>query len=174
MSRDGTLVIRPDSGEPAVVILRVLNILGNKFGYTVNEKGYKVLDSHVRIIQGDGVNIDSIEMILSQMKGYGWSADNIAFGSGGALLQKMDRDTQKFAFKCSSINIDGVEKEVYKEPVTDAGKRSKAGRLMLVKTAEGYLTYNWGNNVDELVTVFENGELKVDYSLDEIRKRAIM
>ena len=70
------------------------------------------------------------------MQEAGFSADNIAFGSGGGLLQKLNRDTLKFAFKCAAVVVDGQEREVFKNPVTDHGKRSKSGRMKLVK-AEG-------------------------------------
>lgn len=176
MNRNGTLVVRPDSGKPEYVVLRVLEILWDKFGGVVNNKGYKELDSHIRVIQGDGVNYDSIKLILGMLKAKGWSTDNIAFGMGGALLQNLNRDTQKFAFKCSMIDVDGVEKDVWKKPITDSGKDSKRGRLHLVKMNGEYKTHESDTMPDgykdELVTVFENGELKVDYTLDEIRTRA--
>lgn len=173
MNRKGTLVIRPDSGNPAQVVLKVLDILRSKFGCTVNEKGFKVLDPHVRIIQGDGVNYDSIKDILGQMFVLGWSTDNIAFGMGGALLQSLNRDTQKFAFKCSSVTVDGQERDVWKDPVTDLGKRSKAGRLELLKGPDGkYVTVKHGDEPsaeDELVEVFRNGKILKEYTFDEVR-----
>lgn len=169
LKRNGTLVIRPDSGVPHTVDLKVIEILGEKFGYTVNEKGYKVLDPHVRVIQGDGVNLEEVGNILCHLKSAGWSADNIAFGCGGGLLQKVDRDTQKFAFKCSSITVDGKERDVFKDPVTDTGKRSKTGRLVLTKVGETYTTQNTG--VDHLEEVFNNGKVIKEYGFDEIRAR---
>lgn len=151
----GTLVIRPDSGEPVAVVLKCLEILGNKFGSTLNKKGFKVLNK-VRLIQGDGVNETAIQAILHAMKERVWSANNIAFGMGGALLQKLNRDTSQFAFKCSAIQIDGQWRDVYKEPVTAReSKGSKAGRF----------------NDPNLRTVFENGKLLVDESLETIRAR---
>ena len=179
MKRNGTLVIRPDSGDPKTVILQILNILWDKFGGNVNNKGYKVLDPHVRVIQGDGVNYDSIKSILEAMEEQNYSIDNIAFGMGGALLQKLDRDTQKFAFKCSSININGKEIDVYKKPITDIGKMSKKGRLKLV-AVEG----NNGKNKlytikrgvsqekDILEEVFLNGKITKKYTLDEVRENS--
>lgn len=173
LSRDGTLVVRPDSGEPAKVVVEVLDLLGTAFGFTGNSKGYKVLDPHVRVIQGDGINRDSLGEILEAVVHSGWSADNIAFGSGGGLLQNVNRDTCKFAMKCSAICIDGVWQDVYKDPVTDPGKRSKAGRMKLVLGDNGYETVREDDSrSDELVTVFKNGELFADYSLGEIRARA--
>ncbi|MGZ8250126.1 nicotinate phosphoribosyltransferase, partial [Methylomagnum sp.] len=101
-----TLVVRPDSGDPSEVVLKVAEILDRRFGATLNSKGYKVL-RHVRIIQGDGVNARSIDEILANLTGHGYAADNLAFGMGGALLQRLDRDTLKFAMKCSAIRRDG-------------------------------------------------------------------
>lgn len=127
MSRKGTLVIRPDSGDPVEITLEIVKILWERFGGMINAKGYKVLDPHVRILQGDGVNIDSIEAILENFKKNGFSADNIAFGSGGKLLQAHDRDTQKCAIKCMYAIINGEGVDVYKDPATDPGKKSKKG-----------------------------------------------
>lgn len=172
-----TVVIRPDSGEPVEVVSRVAQIMGEKFGTKTNLKGYKVL-KNVRIIQGDGVNQNSIKAILERLKTEGFSASNIAFGIGGSLLQKIDRDTLKFAYKCSAIVVDEKLVEVYKQPITDTGKYSKRGRLDLIlhngkyetaklETAETIAAEN-----AVMRTVFENGELLIDDNLEEIRKRA--
>ncbi|HEY8559472.1 MAG TPA: nicotinate phosphoribosyltransferase [Pyrinomonadaceae bacterium] len=173
-----TVVIRPDSGEPVEVVSRVAQILGEKFGTETNSKGFKVL-KNVRIIQGDGVNEQSIRQILQRLKDEGFSASNIAFGIGGALLQKIDRDTLKFAYKASAIVAGGKLIEVYKQPITDAGKNSKRGRLDLIKTDAGeYQTVKLESadqrkaENSQMRTVFENGEMFVDDTLDEIRARA--
>ncbi len=176
--RNGTLVIRPDSGDPINVLTRVFEILGEKFGYETNAKGYRVLPPYVRVIQGDGVNMFTVQNMLYQLaKFHGWSADNIAFGMGGALLQQLNRDTQKFAFKCSAAKVDGQWRPVFKDPITDPGKNSKHGRLSLVETTPG--TFHTVENVetsaasdDRLDTVFENGEIKKEYDFDSIRQRA--
>lgn len=172
MARNGTLVIRPDSGEPVPTVLSVLSILMEQFGYTMNDKGYKVLPPQVRVIQGDGVDQDSIGEILEAMKAKGYSADNIAFGMGGALLQKVNRDTNKFAFKACSINIDGKERDVFKRPMTDMGKASKGGRLALqLKDGKYSTTIESLVENDQLRTVFQNGKLLVDEKFTEIRAR---
>jgi len=173
LERDGTLVIRPDSGDPVYVITSILHTLYEKFGGRINEKGYRVLDDHVRIIQGDGVDLNMICKILDAVQTIGFSADNIVFGSGGGLLQKLNRDTQKFAFKCSAAKVDGAWRDVYKTPITDSGKNSKRGQLKLVKEDGEYRTKKLDSfGVDQLVEVFRDGELLEDWSLSEIRKRA--
>lgn len=153
----------------------VLQILAEKFGYTTNSKGYKVLNN-VRVIQGDGVNPESIKQILTRMTELGFSTTNIAFGMGGALLQKVNRDTLKMAYKCSAIKIDGKWIDVYKDPVTDKGKTSKKGRLDLIKTSYGYVTqaiepFTSGYVNTAMVTYFENGEILVDDNFEAIRER---
>ena len=172
LGRDGVLVVRPDSGDPASVDVRCLALLGEALGCIENDKGFKVLNPKVRLIQGDGVNCESITEVLEAMQFDGWAAENIVFGSGGALLQKMDRDTQKFAFKCSAIRIDGEWRDVFKDPITDPGKRSKRGRLRLVDHGQGNFSTVSGEGEDLLQEVFRNGELLVDQNLSDIRARA--
>lgn len=174
LARKGTLVVRPDSGKPSEVVLKIMEILGERFGTTTNDKGFKVLHPNVRVIQGDGVDYDSIGEILSVLKQHGWSADNIAFGMGGALLQKLDRDTQKFAFKCSAAVVGGEERDVFKQPITDSGKNSKRGRLKLVRTPEGSFATLPDSTVglDVLQTVFENGIVKQEYTFDDVKRNA--
>ncbi|MCO6913156.1 hypothetical protein LVR12_29075, partial [Pseudomonas aeruginosa] len=101
-----TLVIRPDSGDPVEVVAESLHRLDEAFGHSLNSKGYRVLN-HVRVIQGDGINPDTIRAILQRITDDGYAADNVAFGMGSALLQRLDRDTQKFALKCSAARVEG-------------------------------------------------------------------
>lgn len=173
-----TLVIRPDSGDPDYVCRKLVQILGEKFGYTVNDKGYKVLNN-VRLIQGDGVNERTIRQILGGFQAYGWSADNIAFGMGGALLQIVDRDTQKFAMKCSAAQINGEWVDVQKDPITDQGKKSKAGRVSLWKSGgewvsavaepRGWADKAVGEYREMLKEVYRDGKLILEYTFDEVR-----
>jgi nicotinamide phosphoribosyltransferase len=168
-----TLVVRPDSGYPPEVVVRCLDILESHYGHTVNEKGFKVLN-HVRVIQGDGITQDTIDRILYRAMTAGYSADNIAFGQGGKLLQSIDRDTQKFAMKCSSIEVNGEQRDVYKSPITDMGKESKKGRVTLYRNDEGYFTDLEGRTDAEevLKTVFRDGEIVKEYTFDEVRQNA--
>ena len=178
LSRDGRLVIRPDSGDPVQTLKQIFHILWDKFGGTINDKGFKVLDPHIRVIQGDGVNYESINDICNMMIEEGFSVENIAFGMGGAILQKVDRDTQKFAFKCSSITINGEEVDVRKNPIeinergerVQSFKRSKSGRLKLMngQTVE----HSHDEAGDELVEVFLNGKVTKEWTFEEVRERA--
>lgn len=180
LNRKGTLVIRPDSGDPIMTLIKIFEILFNKFGFTVNAKGYKVLPPQVRVIQGDGVNYAEIINIFNALKDHGISAENLILGMGGALLQKVDRDTQKFALKCSSAIINGKEVAVEKSPtemdaqgdITPSFKKSKAGRLKLVKINGIFKTINQQEHLDltdELQTVFENGMLFNTITFEQAR-----
>lgn len=176
----GTLVVRPDSGDPETVPVEIIEILAEQFGYTVNSKGYKVLHPSVRVIQGDGINEHSLPKIIENLKKAGFSADNIAFGMGGGLLQAWNRDSLKYAMKASAIRIDGGEWVGFsKDPITDKGKQSKQGRLGLVfeggigSAGHRTLPENLANKKGNILrTVFKNGELLVEDTFQEIRDRA--
>jgi nicotinamide phosphoribosyltransferase len=158
------LVIRPDSGDPLTVVLQTIQKLDAKFGHKRNKKGYKVLNT-VRIIQGDGVNIESIQAILDGLKAAGWSGTNIAFGMGGALLQHVTRDDYKYADKACYALVNGVWIEVFKDPITDPGKRSRSGNVDLIKFGHGLMTINrdapdaakYADAISELQVVYRNG-----------------
>lgn len=149
-----TLVIRPDSGEPVHGILNLLRILSGKFGISKNEKGYKILNK-VRLIQGDGINRNTLVEILSNMAEYGWSCDNIVFGMGGGLMQKMDRDSLGFAIKCNMAVVNGDFREVYKRPVGDPLKASHRGLF-----SKGLLN-----------DVFINGKLVLETDFNKIKEK---
>lgn len=185
LNRDGRLVIRPDSGDPVITTQKIVYALWNKFGGTTNSKGYRVLHDNVRIIQGDGIDMDTIEDILQNFQAHGFSSENIVFGSGGGLLQKFDRDTLKFAFKCSYADIAGNVIDVRKSPkeFTEDGeyvqsfKTSKAGDLALVKDEDGtFRTVQREEAGDNnlLNTVFLDGYIMPNAldSFDNIRERA--
>lgn len=137
--KGATVVIRPDSGHPVETPVKVIEMLMELLSeeVIVNNKGFRVLPNHVRVIQGDGIDINDVSIILCTLAGKGISASNIAFGMGGGLLQKVDRDTFKFAMKASAALINGTLQEVYKDPITDAGKKSKRGILDLFRYKDG-------------------------------------
>ena len=176
-----TVVIRPDSGDPEIICRNLVQKLDAKFGSTVNSKGFKVLNN-VRLIQGDGINEHTVRCILGSFQAYGYSADNIAFGMGGALLQQVDRDTQKFAMKCSSAEINGEWVDVQKDPITDSGKKSKAGRVTLwkgggewvsaVDQPKGWFDKGFGPFEEMLEGVYRDGKLVKEITFDQVRQNA--
>lgn len=166
------IVIRPDSGNPIKIIEESLHKLEASFGVTTNSKGYKVLNK-VRLIQGDGVDPFTIQQIMYRTKHYGFASDNVSFGMGGALLQKVNRDTQKFAIKCSAIGVKGETRPVFKDPATDPGKTSKAGVLDLIRRTDGvYATVQRKYGLDScLETYYHNGMIGNTEDLATIRER---
>lgn len=149
------VVFRPDSGKPLTVTEEILDLQNQTFGSTLNSKGYKVLNN-VGIIWGDGVNLEVMRNLLELVKAKGFSAENIVFGSGGALLQKVDRDTYSFAQKSSAIYDGEKWIPIFKDPITQPNKKSKSGLLDVV-----------GGDI-----VYENGNLFNQTTLDSIRERA--
>lgn len=178
MSRQGKIVFRPDSGDPVEVNMKLIDILWNTFGGRINDKGYKELIPQVGLIQGDGIDYRIINDILNTAMFKGYSADNWVFGSGGGLLQKFDRDTQKFAIKASYGEITTPEKEIvgfdiFKEPITSSMKVSKTGKMKLTRGWD-FRTINhklptYDDFKDFLVPVFRNGEILKEYSFNEVR-----
>jgi nicotinamide phosphoribosyltransferase len=172
-----TFVARPDSGNPVLNVIKIVRILDARFGSVVNAKGYRVLNN-VRVIQGDGIdNEGTVSAILEALMGAGYSADNVAFGMGGGLLQKLDRDTYSFAMKVSAAFVADEWRDVFKSPSGDSGKRSKAGLLTLMRnhtTGEfKTVTENEGANMTgwtlALKKVYEDGEQFNITQLAEVR-----
>jgi nicotinamide phosphoribosyltransferase len=181
LASGATVVIRPDSGDPATVVTEVLDRLWDTFGGTFDSLKGKILNPAVRVIQGDGINMDSIQDILNTVCGmHGFSAENITFGMGGKLLQAdIDRDTQAFAMKCSAAKINGQWRDVFKDPITDRSKASKKGKLGLYRSnlngdwvtcTHNQITDDLGPN--ELREVYRDGKLLIDDNLETIRQRA--
>lgn len=175
-AKNVTLVVRPDSGDIINVLPKVLKILEEGFGFTMNSKGYKVLNN-VKVLWGDGIDeFTCIEPFIQAMQ-MGISADSIITGSGGGLMQvNINRDTNKFAVKGSNVVVDGVSIPIAKNPITDHGKVSKKGKLALMKVDDGYETfcgtvdYFLSGTKNELELVFLDGEIKRTQTIDEIRK----
>ena len=170
----GTLVVRPDSGKLPDTIIELLNTLSSEenFGYILNSKGYKELPSYIRVIQGDGVDKNSIEDILISMKENNYSAANITFGMGGALLQKLDRDTYSFAMKVSAIHDGNTWKDVYKEPSNDKTKNSRRGRFAIVQNDElEVVDLEKLNQTNLLKTRYKDGKLYNETDLKVIRNK---
>ena len=187
MKRNGKVVFRPDSGDPETVICGTgepvntpydngsLETLWNIFGGTENSKGYRVLDSHVGLIYGDGMYYERFEKILEHIKNEGFATSNLVIGVGGILLQNHNRDEFSFSLKATRIvRKDGQHVEIYKDPATDPSKKSKRGLMRLYRGENGYVTRDQVSDEEEagdteLKTVFKDGKCLQQYSLQEIR-----
>jgi nicotinamide phosphoribosyltransferase len=181
LEKNGTIVFRPDSGDPVEMTEMVVKKLDAIFGSTLNEKGFKVLNPCARIIQGDGIDISMVKAILDNFERLGYSADNITFGSGGGLLQQVNRDTMRFAMKASNVTVNGESRDIRKTVANDPTKASKKGKLRLIRNARtgAFATVNQHDMVsvietDMLETVYENGVLLRIQTLDEIRELAAL
>jgi nicotinamide phosphoribosyltransferase len=176
LARHGTLVVRPDSGDPVETPLRTIATLWDRFGGTINARGFRVLDPHVRVIQGDGMTLATITRLIERLIDAGFAIDNIAFGMGGGLLQQVNRDTLRFAMKANAMRDDqGQWHDIAKTPATDPAKASKPGRQAVIRR-DGALIAVPRDSVspgeDLLVPVWRNGDLLVRHSFADIRARA--
>lgn len=171
-SYNGTVVIRPDSGNPLQVVPKCLQILSDKFGYSINSHGFKVLPDNIRLIQGDGVSEPMIEAILSDIVTAGFSAENLVFGMGAELLQKVNRDTLSFVMKVSAVHDGDQWYGVKKNPKTDSFKRSRSGLLALVN-GKTINKSELKNHTNMLEVVYENGKLEKATSWAKIKERVL-
>jgi nicotinamide phosphoribosyltransferase len=215
LSREGKLVIRPDSGDPVDIICGtyqphhrdfseretpehrgVIELLWDIFGGTINEQGYKVLDSHIGAIYGDSITLDRAEQICSRLKAKGFASTNVVLGIGSYTYQYNTRDTFGFAVKATygevrdyCIGCDDVEdckgdccnaiskgREIFKDPITDDGtKKSKKGLLQVTYDSDMNMIcldqQTWQEESRGiLTTVFKDGKLVKETTLDKIRE----
>lgn len=147
-------VVRPDSGEPDVIIPITLERLADAFGYEINSKGKKVLKD-VGVIWGDGINHTTAVTYTQLVVDLGYAPENVIYGSGGGLLQKVDRDTFKIAQKTSAMLTDGKWVDIVKDPITDPGKRSKGGRQVITPMVPIYTPHNTFTNYSTFTEVRE-------------------
>ena len=178
LERDGKIVVRPDSGHPVKVNRKLLHILWDKFGGTVNEAGFKVLNSHIGIIQGDGINYAMVNALLDMMVEEGFAVHNMVFGSGGGLLQMHYRDELGCAIKNCYTVVEGEGREVYKDPVTSPGKASKKGYPRLVQIDSEFQTIaelDIDHKRENLLReTFRMGDVLYRTNFVDIRKRAVI
>jgi len=188
MNRNGTLIIRPDSGNPVKIICGdpnaqteherkgAIEVLWDLFGGTYSDKGYKILDSHIGLIYGDSINIERATEICKQLKEKGFASTNVVLGIGSFSYQFNTRDTHGFAIKATYAKIGNKEKLIYKNPKTDEGiKKSHKGRVCVFEDGswkDGLYLHDWLNlqNKNQLKKIFENGQLLKETSLSEIRE----
>ena len=171
LSRDGVCTLRPDSGDHVEVLLGtedergILARLEEVFGSYINDKGYKVLNDKVRLIWGDGFTLDTYIRVFEGMERAGWSAENLIVGIGALLLNLHQRDDHGFAFKASYVtDKEGNSKIIQKNPITDIGKKSKQGKVVVTKDKKWYDLSNpddYNNNIENniLATVYKDGAL---------------
>lgn len=189
MARDGKVVFRPDSGNPVHIICGdpsaqihsleskgAVEVLWDIFGGTVNELGYKELDSHVGLIYGDSITPEIAENILEGLKQKGFASTNIVLGIGSYTYNYVTRDTYGMAMKATYGEVNGEARVIYKDPKTDSGVKKSAKGLLKVTGQDGNYVLEDNVTVDEvdegaLETVFYNGECTMVYSLAEIRNR---
>lgn len=192
LSRDGKVVIRPDSGDPVKIICGdsdekhwarkgVVEVLWDIFGGTVNEKGYKELDPHIGVIYGDAINLERCEKICKGLKAKGFASTNMVFGIGSYTYQYNSRDTFGFALKSTYARIKGKEVFLHKNPVTDSGvKKSQTGMVAVFQNQDGNLSFGEKLNEsdkmkligqDLLEDVFIDGKLVREQNLKGIRER---
>lgn len=199
LARDGKLVIRPDSGDPELILCGnpnadagsfaergVVQLLADVFGTTKNAQGYKVLDPHIGVIYGDSITTERATAIIKNLERQGFASTNVVFGIGSFTYQFNTRDTHGFAMKATAATVDGVERELWKKPITDDGtKFSARGRLAVLREWDGTsdtLVLQDGLNKLEwesfdvstlLQPIWRDGDFVRTTTLDEIRKRAV-
>lgn len=189
LARDGRVVIRPDSGDPVKIICGdpeanpnspeykgAYQLLGEIFGTTVNEKGYKVLDTHIGLIYGDSITLERQRQIYSQLEDKGFAATNLVLGIGSYTYQFKSRDSLGFAMKATWCQINGEAKEIFKNPKTDSGMKKSLKGLIRVCQDElgGLFAVDCVSKEEEekslLQTVFKDGVIRKSYTLADIRK----
>ena len=196
MARDGKLVIRPDSGDPVDILCGkqfplgstlmgsqipeskgVIELLWDVFGGTINEQGYKVLDSHIGAIYGDSITIDRADEICRRLESKGFASTNVVLGIGSFTYQYNTRDTFGFAMKATYVEVNGEGREIFKDPITDDGtKKSATGLLMVTRPNGGdyqlFDKVNWNNECNgELKTIYRDGAFTHKTTLSEIREK---
>ena len=188
MARNGRVVLRPDSGVPELILCGdpeapegsparrgAIDILGEVFGYTVNDKGYKELDPHIGLIYGDGITHERAESIVKNMMSQGWASTNVVFGFGSYTFQYQSRDTFMMAMKATWVQVNGEPRNIFKDPITDNGdKKSARGRLAVRRQMSGipYLIQEATPEQEEnqdMETVFENGVITRHQSFADVR-----
>lgn len=171
----GLVGIRPDSGDVVQVTADTTEWLMDSFGCTTNSKGYKVLPSFIRVVQGDGVRRETLPKVFIEMERRGLSAENAVFGMGGGLLQHCHRDTMEFGMKANAVKVNGEWRDISKSPTADTMKRSKAGRLALEYVDGDYRTVARDSIAPEdniLQPVFRNGQLLKKWDFAELIERS--
>jgi nicotinamide phosphoribosyltransferase len=188
MTHNGCMLMRGDSGDCIEVVTKTVFKLWDEFGGTINSKGYKVLDPHVKAIYGDSITIQRCERIYEILKDNGFAASNVALGVGSfsfqcveedGILKPFTRDTFSSCIKATYCEIDHKPYPIFKNPKEGGFKKSQKGCCLVYKDDSGELCYKdeytWKeascNSKQELKAIFRNSELLIDDSLANIRNR---
>jgi len=184
----GYIGVRGDSGDPVEIAAKTVFRLWEKFGGMVNTKGYKVLDSHIKVIYGDSITPQRAEKIYQKLVDHGFACNNVLLGVGsfsmqcleqGDTLQPFTRDTFGIAIKATYCEVNGKAIPIFKDPKTDSGhfKKSQRGCCRVEKNANGELSYVDGLRFEEtendpknlLQPIFKDGKMVKEQSLADIR-----
>lgn len=186
------VVFRPDSGDPADIICGIKNLAGYEdasepekkgaveclwdiFGGTINSGGYKELNPRVGLIYGDSITLARAQDILQRLKDKGFASSNIVFGIGSYTYQYQTRDSYGFAMKATFGTVNGVDREIFKDPTTgDKFKKSAKGLLRVEKENGRFVLYDQQTREQEvsgeMKVVFKDGNLYNEQSLEQIRE----
>ena len=191
LKHDGCMLMRGDSGNCVEVVTKTVFKLWDIFGGTVNSKGYKVLNPHVKAIYGDSVTIQRCEQIYQILMENGFACSNVALGVGSFSFQCIEedgkllpftRDTFSSCIKATYCEIDGEPVPIFKNPKDGGFKKSQKGCcIVYYDINEKQLTYEDGYSfaeahddihfINKLQTIFKNGKFVKEQSLVEIRDR---
>ena len=157
----------------------VIELLWDVFGGTINEQGYKVLDSHIGAIYGDSITIDRADEICRRLEAKGFASTNVVLGIGSFTYQFNTRDTFGFAMKATYVEVNGEGREIFKDPITDDGTKKSATGLLFVKKMEDgtfklFDKVQWdieNGTGGALQAIYINGQFENQTTLTEIRER---
>ncbi len=191
LARDGKVVFRPDSGNPADILCGdpaapegspaskgAVQLLWEIFGGRITDRGYKLLDSHVGLIYGDSITFERAKDILQRLEAKGFASGNVVFGIGSFTYQYVTRDTWGFAVKATFGGVGGLPRNIHKAPKTDDGtKKSAKGLLCVYRGDDGRLAVEQGVSWEKFVgeknllrVAFRDGKILAKESLSTIRK----
>ena len=186
------LVFRPDSGDPVKIICGdpdaqfdspaykgAVQCLWEIFGGTTTDKGYKVLNERIGLIYGDSITLERAQDILQNLESKGFASNNLVFGIGSFTYNYLTRDSFGFAVKATWGQVNGVGRELFKDPITDSGVKKSAKGLLRVEESEiGFTLFDQQTQEQEkkgaLKVVFENGKLIDECNLNQIRERLMI
>jgi len=190
LRHNGYIGVRGDSGDPVEITTETVFRLWKTFGGIENPKGYKLLDPHIKVIYGDSITLQRAERIYQKLVDNGFACNNVLLGIGSfsmqcieqdGVLKPFTRDTFGIAIKATYCEVNGKPIQIFKDPKTDTGnfKKSQRGMCAVFRDDNGSLSYKDGFDTESirsfegnmLETVFSNGKIVKEQSLQEIRER---